>query len=302
MFRAMCGGIALGGAVWVYVRLRRRKRAIRGGAARLCAPCDGTCDQESSTVTYGHTRDPAALHKRLTYIPWDDYFMAVAVLSSYRSKDPSRQVGACIVDTSTQRIVGIGYNGFPLGCSDDALPWARSAPSELDTKYPYVCHAEMNAIMNKNSESLEGCRIYVTLFPCNECAKLIVQSRIAEVVYFSDKCAMARRCVGTTRACNRAHLNLLTRLVPFSPRPPQISRLGDDGRVEEDYAARGRTILGTSTSIACRDRLWSDGLLRIQCGKLNGHWRCEAVMETTVCSRVAYCNTKTRCPHCPGLS
>merc|ERR1712232_1122010 len=100
--------------------------------------------------------------------------------------DPSTQVGACIVDKEN-KIVGIGYNGFPLGCSDDQLPWARKADCELDTKYPYVCHAEMNAILNKNASSLHGCRIYVALFPCNECAKLIIQSGINEVVYKSDK-------------------------------------------------------------------------------------------------------------------
>lgn len=113
--------------------------------------------------------------------------MSVAVLSSYRSKDPNRQVGACIINPRTMRIVGIGYNGFPVGCSDDSLPWAKSADSTLETKYPYVCHAEMNAILNKNCETLEGCRMYVTLFPCNECAKLIIQSRLGEVVFLSDE-------------------------------------------------------------------------------------------------------------------
>ncbi|CAM9187070.1 unnamed protein product [Discosporangium mesarthrocarpum] len=112
--------------------------------------------------------------------------MSVAFLSAMRSKDPSTQVGACIVNQE-KRIVGIGYNGFPMGCSDDELPWARTAENELDTKYPYVCHAEMNAILNKNSADVRGCRIYVALFPCNECAKLIIQSGIEEVVYLSDK-------------------------------------------------------------------------------------------------------------------
>ena len=112
--------------------------------------------------------------------------MSVAVLSAFRSKDPNRQVGACVVSPETLRIVGIGYNGFPWGCGDDDLPWGKHAVSPLDTKYPFVCHAEMNAILNKNCESLQGCRMYVTLFPCNECAKLIVQSRMVEVVYLSD--------------------------------------------------------------------------------------------------------------------
>ncbi|CAM9363077.1 unnamed protein product, partial [Heterosigma akashiwo] len=124
--------------------------------------------------------------KRTDYISWDDYFMAVAFLSSMRSKDPSTQVGACIVNPE-KKIVGIGYNGFPLGCGDDELPWARKAENELDTKYPYVCHAELNAILNKNSADVKGCAIYVALFPCNECAKLIIQSGIREVIYMSDK-------------------------------------------------------------------------------------------------------------------
>jgi dCMP deaminase len=124
--------------------------------------------------------------KRTDYLSWDDYFMAVAHLSAMRSKDPSTQVGACIVNAQN-RIVGIGYNGFPAGCSDDDLPWDRVAANPLDTKYMYVCHAEMNAILNRNTSDTRGCRIYVDLFPCNECAKLIIQSGINEVVYMADK-------------------------------------------------------------------------------------------------------------------
>ena len=124
--------------------------------------------------------------KRTDYISWDDYFMAVAQLSALRSKDPSTQVGACIVNKN-KRIIGIGYNGFPSGCSDDKLPWDREGDF-LQTKYPYVCHAEMNAITNSsNKPDLEGASMYVSLFPCNECAKLIVQVGITEVVYLSDK-------------------------------------------------------------------------------------------------------------------
>jgi dCMP deaminase len=111
--------------------------------------------------------------------------MGVALLSAQRSKDPSTQVGACIID-SKKRIVGVGYNGFPKGCSDEELPWNREG-SFLEAKYAYVCHAELNAILNKNNEDLDGCIIYVALFPCNECAKLIIQSGIKEVVYLSDK-------------------------------------------------------------------------------------------------------------------
>ncbi|MBW01003.1 Deoxycytidylate deaminase, partial [Eschrichtius robustus] len=112
--------------------------------------------------------------------------MAVAFLSAQRSKDPNSQVGACIVNAEN-KIVGIGYNGMPNGCSDDLLPWRRTAESILDTKYPYVCHAELNAIMNKNSADVKGCTMYVALFPCNECAKLIIQAGIKEVIFMSDK-------------------------------------------------------------------------------------------------------------------
>lgn len=123
--------------------------------------------------------------KRLDYLSWDQYFMGVALLSAQRSKDPNTQVGACIVDLR-RRIVGIGYAGLPTGCSDDDLPWSREG-APLETKYPYVCHAELNAILNRNSADLTGCTIYTTLFPCSECAKAIVQSGVVEVVFLSDK-------------------------------------------------------------------------------------------------------------------
>jgi dCMP deaminase len=124
--------------------------------------------------------------KRKDYISWSDYFMGIAILSAHRSKDPNSQVGACIVSPQN-KIVGIGYNGFPIGCADDDLPWAREADHVNETKYPYVCHAELNAIMNKNAADLTGCTIYVTLFPCNECTKLLIQSGIRRIVYLSDK-------------------------------------------------------------------------------------------------------------------
>ncbi len=124
--------------------------------------------------------------KRTDYISWEEYFMAVAQLSALRSKDPNTQVGACIVNTK-RHIIGIGYNGFPVGCSDDELPWDREGDF-LATKYPYVCHAEMNAITNaSNKAELDSASIYVSLFPCNECAKLIVQVGIKEIVYLTDK-------------------------------------------------------------------------------------------------------------------
>lgn len=122
--------------------------------------------------------------KRTDYLGWDEYFMGVAHLSAMRSKDDSSQVGACIVNEKN-RIVGMGYNGFPIGCSDDELPWEKN-DNYLESKYAYVVHAEPNAILN-SSVDLAGSRIYVTLYPCNECAKLIIQSGIKEVIYLEHK-------------------------------------------------------------------------------------------------------------------
>lgn len=141
--------------------------------------------------------------KRNDYICWDDYFMGIAILSAQRSKDPNSQVGACIANAHN-KIVGIGYNGFPLGCSDDELPWAREADNACDTKYPYVCHAELNAIMNKNAAGLDGCHIYTTLFPCNECTKLIIQSGIRRVIFLSDKYHDSESCRASRRMMDMA--------------------------------------------------------------------------------------------------
>jgi len=116
--------------------------------------------------------DPSNVEKtkRSGYLSWDDYFTSVACLSAKRSKDPNTQVGCCIVD-ARKRIIGLGYNGFPRGCSDDYLPWSRHGLSSLHTKYPFVVHAEANAILNKGAKDLNGATMYVALFPCNECAK-----------------------------------------------------------------------------------------------------------------------------------
>ncbi len=122
--------------------------------------------------------------KREGYISWDQYFMGVAILSAMRSKDPTTQVGACIVNEKN-RIVGIGYNGFPYGVEDDNFNWGKT-DEWLESKYPYVVHAEPNAILNA-TVPLHGAKLYVTLFPCNECAKLIIQSGIREIVYLEDK-------------------------------------------------------------------------------------------------------------------
>lgn len=125
------------------------------------------------------------MSKRSNYISWDEYFMGIALLSGERSKDPNSQVGACIV-SQDNKILSIGYNGFPTGCSDDEIPWDREGDF-ADTKYPYVCHSELNAILNYTGSTLKQSRIYVTLFPCNECAKAIIQSGIKEVIYMCDK-------------------------------------------------------------------------------------------------------------------
>ena len=123
--------------------------------------------------------------KRNDYISWDEYFMGIAILASKRSKDPNTQVGACIVSPDNI-IISTGYNGMPKGCSDDEFPWSRTG-AEIDTKYPFVVHAELNAILNANGRDLRGSRLYVALFPCNECAKAIIQCGIKEVIYMSDK-------------------------------------------------------------------------------------------------------------------
>ena len=142
--------------------------------------------------------------KRSNYISWDEYFMAIAKLSAMRSKDPSTQVGACIVGADN-RILSIGYNGTPNGFNDDEFPWNREG-NNLDTKYPYVCHAEMNAILNYRGsrKDLEGAKIYVDLFPCNECAKAIIQAGIKTVVYDCDKYADTASVIASKRMLNAA--------------------------------------------------------------------------------------------------
>ena len=124
--------------------------------------------------------------KRTDYISWDEYFMGVAKLSGMRSKDPNTQVGACIV-SEDNKILSMGYNGFPKGCSDDEFPWSREGEDPLENKYFFSTHSELNAILNYRGGSLEGAKLYVSLFPCNECAKAIIQAGIKTIVYDSDK-------------------------------------------------------------------------------------------------------------------
>ena len=149
--------------------------------------------------------------KRENYISWDEYFMGVALLAAMRSKDPSTQVGACIVDKDN-RILSTGYNGFPSGCSDDEFPWERDG-GFCDTKYPFVVHAELNAILNARGKNLTGAKIYVALFPCNECAKAIIQSGIKEIIYLSDKYAETDGVKASKRMLNAAGVKF-TQLFP----------------------------------------------------------------------------------------
>lgn len=140
--------------------------------------------------------------KRADYISWDEYFMGVAMLSGMRSKDPNTQVGACIV-SSDNKILSMGYNGFPIGCSDDDFPWEREGEA-LDTKYLYSTHSELNAILNYRGGSLDGATLYVSLFPCNECAKAIIQSGISEVIYDCDKYADTSGVIASKRMMDAA--------------------------------------------------------------------------------------------------
>jgi len=144
--------------------------------------------------------------KNTNVLTWDQYFMGIAHLSAKRSKDPGTQVGACIVNPD-KRVVGIGYNGLPTGCDDDLFPWAREG-EPLDTKYPYVVHAELNAILNSTT-SLKDCSLYVSLFPCNECAKAIIQSGIRRVCYESDKYADTDMVKASKRMLQTAGVELI---------------------------------------------------------------------------------------------
>lgn len=145
--------------------------------------------------------------KRTDYISWDEYFMGVAVLSGMRSKDPNTQVGACIVSPD-HKILSMGYNGLPIGCSDDEFPWCREG-DPLENKYFYTTHSELNAILNYRGGSLDGATIYVTLFPCNECAKAIIQAGIKRVVYDSDKYEREPFMIASRRMLNAAGVEVV---------------------------------------------------------------------------------------------
>ena len=145
--------------------------------------------------------------KRDDYLSWDEYFMGIALLSAQRSKDSNTQVGACIVNQE-HKIVSVGYNGMPTGCNDDDMPWEREGDF-LNTKYPFVCHAELNAILNRSAGSLQGCSLYVTLFPCNECAKAIIQAGLKTVVYACDKYADTPATLASKRMFRAAGVELV---------------------------------------------------------------------------------------------
>ena len=145
------------------------------------------------------------MDQRENVLSWDEYFMGLAHLSALRSKDPNTQVGAAIVDEN-HRVVSVGYNGFPKGCSDDEYPWAREG-GVLDTKYAFVVHAELNAILN-SKWPVNGCTLYVSLFPCNECAKAIIQSGIKKIIYLSDKYADTETTIASKRMLVSAGVEL----------------------------------------------------------------------------------------------
>ena len=143
--------------------------------------------------------------KRENYLSWKAYFMGIAELSAQRSKDPKTQVGSCIINPDNKHILSIGYNGFPNGCSDDEVSWEREGKF-AETKYPYVCHGELNAILNYTGTTLKNSKIYVALFPCNECAKAIIQSGIKEIIYKSDKYAETDSIKASKKMLDMAHI------------------------------------------------------------------------------------------------
>jgi dCMP deaminase len=142
--------------------------------------------------------------KKQDYLKWDQYFMGIALLSTERSKDPSTSVGACIV-SQDNKILSVGYNGMPMGCSDDEFPWERHG-DPLDTKYLFVCHAELNALLNYTGTNMKGAKIYTTLFPCNECTKALIQAGIKEVIYMCDKYADTDVVIASKRMMNAADI------------------------------------------------------------------------------------------------
>ncbi len=151
-------------------------------------------------------------------ITWDEYFMSIAILSSMRSKDPHTKVGACIV-SDQHKVLSLGYNGMPIGVDDSLIPWngKEEGKGELETKYPYVCHAELNAILNSN-HNLQGSTVYVTLFPCNECTKAIIQAGIKKIIYLSDKYHDCDDEIAARKMLDMAHVEY----IPYKGKIPSI--------------------------------------------------------------------------------
>ncbi|VDL74196.1 unnamed protein product [Nippostrongylus brasiliensis] len=149
-------------------------------------PGNGRITELMERLSTSETKDRKGSGKREGYLQWEDYFMAIAKLAAMRSKDPSTQVGCAIVNREN-KVIGTGYNGFPVGIDDDLLPWTKGSANPGENKHAYVVHAEVNAIINKSMNCIEGCTMYTTMLPCNECAKIIIQTRIAEVVFLKDR-------------------------------------------------------------------------------------------------------------------
>lgn len=177
-------------------------------------------------------RTPNDTDVRVNHIGWDEYFMSIAILSSLRSKDTNTKVGAAIV-TPERKVASLGYNGMPTGVDDRKIPWARSGEDELDTKYPYVCHAELNAVLNA-SRDLSGCTLYVTLFPCNECAKAIIQVGIKRIVFLDDK----YHDENISRASRKLFQMAGVKMETYSGRLPKFD-FGDIGVTYEKEEAAG---------------------------------------------------------------
>lgn len=204
--------------------------------------------------------------KRPDYLEWTEYFMATAFLAAKRSKDPCSQVGACIVNDNNI-IVGIGYNGMPKGCHDDVFPWMKESENSLENKYLYVCHAEINAILNKNSVDVRNCTLYVGLFPCNECAKVIIQSGVKEVIYMSDKHSFKVHTIASKRMFDAAGVKYRQ----FIPKNRQILIDFDEINWNDQSQLPGSPNLGDSIT----KKIKSMSILSEEQQDLNSSFTCD---------------------------
>ena len=133
-------------------------------------------------------------------LSWSEYFMAQAITASLKSKDPSTKVGCVIVDPNTKKQIAMGYNGFPKGIDESHLTWNKDRNQGIEnTKYPYVVHAEANALMNAY-QSVSGADVYVTLQPCSECVKLLISAQIGRIFYLDPRpCKMAEKMLNLAK-------------------------------------------------------------------------------------------------------